>query len=205
MCSFSYFYCGYYSFTLRRVHGLSWRFMPLHRFPSLQWLQSIVPHCSKEKKMRTNIILYVHLKIHFKEHEWLWPLPLGLQQLVIFYLTPFWSTLLPPSSHKNFTQCQNTRKKGEILRYFMIFVTKKSIQLKCKLSLSLIFKPYFFTSNSFTNLGHHATIKCQWEHHAPKLVVQNDSAHNNQLVMNVSVLYFSSIKSALSRKIVHIL
>ena len=67
--------------------------------------------------------------------------------------------------------------KGEMSRHFCLH-HKKGLT-KTQIATALFFKPHFFTSKLFHNLGA--------SHN--KLVVQNDSAHNNQLVGDVSVLF----------------
>jgi hypothetical protein len=70
---------------------------------------------------------------------------------------------------------------------FYVFIIK-NVQLKHKLSLPLVFKSYFFTSNLSTNLGtSHSNQPSMGTSHN-KLVV-HDSAHTKQLVVNVSVLF----------------
>ena len=109
--------------------------MHLPRLPSLQQIQSIAAKKGNEKIVRTNVILCFCPEIHSTliiEAMAAWPTLIGC-----YCPRTILSTLLPPSSYRKVTQCQNMRPKGEVLMHFM-FLSQKSIQLTYKLSLPLI-------------------------------------------------------------------
>jgi hypothetical protein len=74
------------------------------------------------------------------------------------------------------------------IKAFYVFIIKKH-STKHKLPLPLFFTSHFFTSNLFTYLRtSHSNQLSMVTPHNNQLVVQNDSAHKNQMVGNVSVL-----------------
>ncbi len=97
--------------------------MPLPCLPSLQQIQSIAVQKGNEKIVRTNVILCFYPEIHSAlniEAMAAWPTLIGLDcpRTIL-------STLLPPFSYREVTQCQNTRPKGEVLIHFMFLSQKK--------------------------------------------------------------------------------
>jgi hypothetical protein len=163
--------------------------MPLPCLPSLEQTQSITVQKGNDKMVRTHVILCFCPEIHSTliiEAMAAWPTLIG--HYCPHTILP---TLLPPSSYRKVTQCQNIRPKGEVLMHFM-FLSQKNIQLTYKLSLPLICN---FSNQIYLLIliwDHHTIINGPWEHHTTK-PMQNDATHNNQLVVTVSFFSIESV------------
>jgi len=112
------FYCDRYQFILGPVHGYhGHKSMSLPYIPLLQKTQSITVQKGNEKMVRTNVILSFSPQIHSTpiiEAMAAWPTLIGC-----YCPHTILPTLLPPSSYRKVTQCQNTRPKGEVLMHLM--------------------------------------------------------------------------------------
>jgi hypothetical protein len=98
------------------------------------------------------------------------------------------STLLPPSSYREVTQCQNTRPKGEVFMHFM-FLSQKSIQLMYKLSLPLISN--FFKSNLFAYFNLVTSRNNQWSMGTPHNKTNAELCSTQQSTGSDCVIFFN--------------
>ena len=113
------------------TNGFSVPSMDIMGMPSCLYLayppcsKFTVSQCKREMKkiVRTNVILCVCPEIHSTliiEAMAAWPTLIGR-----YCPRTILSTLLPPSSYREVTQCHNTRPKGEVLMHFMFLSQKK--------------------------------------------------------------------------------
>ena len=160
--------------------------MPLPCIPSLQQIQSIAAQKGNEKIVRTNVILCFCPEIHSTliiEAMAAWPTLIGR-----YCPRTIMSTLLPPSSYREVTQCQNTRPKGEVFMHFM-FLSQKSIQLMYKLSLPLISN--FFKSNLFAYFNLVTSCNNQWSMGTPHNKTNAELCSTQQSTGSDCVIFFN--------------